>query len=128
MSDLRLLISVNLPRGQSFPEDDTPFWQAIDAMADAVAASARARGLDPNEFEAMRESDEGSMLTISSDAPRDVLYCWIYLPRDGAVQSQLLPVLLAHLSDARAALPDADWDVSLGPPLAWDGERFRLRS
>lgn len=126
MSSLQLLCNVFVPRDCEFPQDDEdPYWVALDALGDAVAASVRTRGLDPDELEAMRESDDGSLLTISSDAPKWAMRFWVYLPRDAAVQAALLPVLLGHLADARTALDDADWDVTLGErPLVWDSRRF----
>ena len=130
MSDLRLVWNVFVPTEGDFPaDDDHPFWLAIDAIGDAVADAARARGVDPDEMEAMQESDEGSPLVQSSDAPHWALRCWVYLPRDPAAQATLLPIVLEHLAEAREELPDAEWDVKLGErPLVWDGGRFHLTS
>ena len=130
MSALRLLCNVFVASDREFPADDEhPFWLALDAMGDAVAASVRARGLDPDALEAMSESDDGSTLTISSDAPSWAMRFWVDLPRDAGEQAALLPLLLEHLADARVALDDAKWDVKFGDrPLIWDGGRFQIAS
>jgi hypothetical protein len=130
MSPLRLVCRVSAPDDQDLPADDAhPFWVAIDELADAVADTTRARGVDPDAMALMSESEEGSPLTQSGDAPAWAAYFWIYLPRDGKAQAALMPVILEHLSRAREALPDADWKVTLSDdPLVWDSGRFHLRS
>jgi hypothetical protein len=130
MSPLRLVCHVTAPGDEDLPSEDAhPFWVAIDELADAVAEAARARGIDPDALALTSESEDGSLLTQSSDAPAWAAYFWIYLPRDGAAQAMLLPIILEHLSRARDALPAAGWKVTLGEdPLVWDGGRFHLRS
>jgi len=119
-----------VPGDDELPNDDShPFWLALDALADAVADAARARGIDPDVLEVMSESEDGSLLIQSGDAPAWAARFWVYLPRDRAAQATLLPALLQHLAQAREALPDADWEVTLGgQPLVWEGGRFHLKN
>lgn len=101
----------------------------MEELADAIALSARERGLDPDTLGHWEDSEGGTLLTQSSDAPREVCYFWVWLPHDAAAQASLLPIILAHLADMRRALPDAEWNAELGNvPIHWGGDRFHLRS
>jgi hypothetical protein len=83
------------------------FRQAIDALADAIANSLRARGIDPDALAYAGANEHGSLLTMSSDAPAWAAYFWIYLPAESAAQAALMPIILDHPSRARNAAPDA---------------------
>jgi hypothetical protein len=134
MSALRLVCHVSAPSGEDFPEEaddghSHPFWEELEELADAIAESARERGLDPDALGYSSESEDGTLLVQSSDAPRDVVYFWIWLPHEEAVQATLLPLILERLARMRDALPEAHWEVKLGEePLHWDGGRFHLTS
>jgi hypothetical protein len=127
MVTVRLTCHVSAPGDEDLPaDDDHPFQQAIDDLADAIAASLVERGVDPDTL-APGENEHGSLLTMSSDAPAWAAYFWLYLPEDGAAQAALLPVILDYLSRAKEAVPDAAWKVTLGEEsLIWDAGRFRL--
>ena len=130
MSALRLTCYVGAPLGGDFPQEEVhPFWVALDDLADAIAEAARERGLDPDTLDAWGDSKDGTLLVQSSDAPRSVVYFWVYLPHDAAAQATLLPAILEHLALMREALPEAHWKAELGErPLGWDGGRFHLTS
>jgi hypothetical protein len=130
MSALRLTCYIGAPLGGDFPQDDAhPFWDGLEDLAEAIAQSARDRGLDPDALGFWGDSEEGTLLVQSSDAPRDVVYFWVYLPHDAAAQAALLPMILDHLALMREALPEAHWKAELGErPLVWDGGRFHLAS
>ncbi len=128
MTPLRLVCHVDTPNDEDLPNDDThPFWLALDDLGDTIAASFKARGLDPDSKDFYWENDEGTLLTMSGDVPPYAAYFWVYLPSDPQTQAILLPSILAHLSRARQALPEANWSVTLaGQPLVWDDGRFHL--
>jgi hypothetical protein len=53
--------------------DDHPLWLAMDNLSEKIHESLLARG-------GCESPEQGSLLTVSSDAPRDVYYCWVELP------------------------------------------------
>ena len=130
MTPLRITCHVSAPGDEDLPEDEAhPFWLAIDALADAIAEWLMTRGIDPDTVASgVAGVDEyGSLLTMSTDVPAWAAYFWIYLPHAPAAQAELMPIIVDHLSRARAALPDATWEVALGDePLVWDSGRFHL--
>jgi len=124
----RLTCQIDVPDGEDLPDDDShPLWMTLDDLGDIIAVSFRARGLDPDSKDYYWANDEGSLLTISSDTPRGVLYFWVHLPSDPAIQATLLPAILVHLATAKQALPEAGWVVMLDQqPLIWSDGRFHL--
>jgi hypothetical protein len=124
----RLTCHVHAPPGEDLPAaNEHPFWLAIDELADAVAAWFEDHGVDPDALGKNWEHEEGSLLTISSDAPSWAAYFWIYLPPDAAMQAEFLPMILDHLTRARHALPAATWQVALDDaPVTWADDHFRL--
>jgi hypothetical protein len=104
-----------------FPEDDDhPFWQEIDRLADSIHARLlAARPADPRSM--------GGLLTISSDTPPACLYFWVELAEDGELRRDVLAVCLDHISRARRVLSHLAWELTLDDvALGWDGDRFDL--
>lgn len=124
MTTEHLTCHIAVASGADFPDDAHPLWAEIDALGDKIAASLKARGVAPDSIS--RAIGNGSHLTVSSDAPDDCFYCWIELPSQPAVRAQWLSLCLDHLTRARQAFPDADWDVCIGErPVGWRGGEFR---
>lgn len=125
---LRITCHISAPHGEDMPRDDThPFWLAVDDLGDAVAKTLKEAGIDPEGLLQTWSTENGSHLTISSDTPANAAYFWIYLPKEPAVQTTMLNLILLHLAQARRALPNAGWNVALGGnPLAWADGKFRL--
>lgn len=130
MSAVRLTCSVSVPTGADFPQAEShPFWTGLEELAEAIAQFAEERGLDPDQLGFGSESEDGTLLVQSSDAPRDVVYFWVWLPHAAEAQAALLPTILDHLAQMRSALQGAHWHVELNErPLVWDGGRFHLAS
>ena len=130
MNSLRVKCHVSAPDNEDLPNSDAhPFWIAIDELADAVAAFAKTRGVDPDALAVAGVAENGSLLTMSSDTPAWAAYFWVYLLIDPSAQATLLPIILDHLSRAKEAVPAATWEVTLGDEkLIWDAGRFRLRT
>ena len=105
----------------AFPDDeDHPFWDEIDRLADAIHARLVAAG-------AVETAAMARLLTMSSDTPRGCAYFWVDLSADANLRHALLTLCLEHLARARLCLPNVAWEVHLEEMLLdWDGARFSL--
>jgi hypothetical protein len=124
----RLECLVALSGDGEFPDDDEhPFYSALEDFSEAIADSLKERGADLDEIARAEATEDGSMLTISSNTPRSMMHFWVYLAEDSQTQAALLPVLLEHLARMREALPEATFDVTLNKvPLVWEAGRFHM--
>jgi hypothetical protein len=124
----RITCHVSAPHGEDMPRDEAhPFWLAVDDLGDAVVKTLNEAGIQPDELLKSWSTENGSHLTVSSDAPANAAYFWIYLPKEPAAQSTMLDTILLHLARARRALPNASWEVALGGnALVWADDKFRL--
>jgi hypothetical protein len=120
----RLTCHIAVARNDDLPGDVHPFWGEIDALSEKLAASLKARGVAPDTFS--QAAGNGSQVTISTDTPSGTLYFWIELPSEPTVCAQWVALCLEHLTRARTAYQDADWDVCIGAsPVAWFDGKFQ---
>jgi hypothetical protein len=115
-----------LAPGTMLPGEDHPFFTALDALAEAIAANFVRHDLATSPVRPSWISDStgngvGSGLTVSSDTPDWAHVLWIDLPRHPPRRQEIAGLIETHLSAARKALPDATWKVTLGGrEVAWE--------
>jgi hypothetical protein len=95
-------VQISVTHGSLPVGDDHPFWVALEALAEALPA-------------------HGTVMIASSDTPDWAHRMRIGLPAETAQRRQVIELALNHLSNARRALPGADWTVTLGGAApVWD--------
>jgi hypothetical protein len=96
----------------------------IDALADEIAADLKMQGFDGGAVG--KAAGSGSLLTVSTDTPRGVVYLWIDLPPEPTTRARRSRMCLGRQTRARRVFPDARWDVRLqNHPIPWRAGEFQ---
>jgi hypothetical protein len=106
----RLRISIISQDGSALPSDDHPFNLALDAIYDDVEENLRRHRLASNEG-----------LPWRMESPDWAYSSGLDLPDDPVRNAEILAIVMRRLREARRALPDAQYEVTLDDKaLAWD--------
>ena len=117
-SILEIRSGIDLPGSEHHP-----FCVALEALADGIADNFHRYGIDCDSIAASVGTRDGSLLARSSDTPQWAHRCYLQLPADQPRRGEILALALHHLTAARRALPQAQYEVELGGQrLVWNAD------